>query len=62
MEERSFPPDRADTDDEMIEFLRQSLKDADDGRLMPAREAIASLGTRRRSSDAVNRDKNGGEK
>ncbi|HEX7450121.1 MAG TPA: hypothetical protein VF306_21350 [Pirellulales bacterium] len=54
MEPRPFPPDRADADDEMLEFRRQSLKDADGGRLIPAREAIASLGKRRKQSDAAN--------
>ena len=47
MEKQQIRPDRDDYDDEMLAFLRQSLKDVDEGRTIPAREAIASLGKRR---------------
>ena len=33
---------------ESLEFLRQSLEDADAGRLLPMRKAVASLGKRKR--------------
>lgn len=55
MEERPIRPAGADIDDEMIESIRRSLKDIDEGRTVPAREAIASLGRRRKQSGAANR-------
>ncbi|HEX5472590.1 MAG TPA: hypothetical protein VFW73_11925 [Lacipirellulaceae bacterium] len=59
MEQRPIGADGIGTDDEMIEFLRQSLKDADEGRLLPAREAIASLGKNRSGQQPRNQDRGG---